>query len=103
MLIQTGPTQLGCCEGCPQPTPAGMGFTSTNESNDSNWLRNLLPVPIDKDWIQPLGIMALAAIAAFLAYKVLFGSRAKNKRKELATARKDYSQKVSDIRTRYAL
>jgi len=104
MLEQTGTPQLGCCNGCSrQARPAGMGFTSTGASNESSWLRNLLPVPIDEDWIQPLGIIALAAIAAFLAYKVLFGSRAQNKRKELATARKDYSQKVSAIRTRYAL
>ena len=102
MLISTLPPQLGCCEACSQKK-AGMGFTSTGSSNSDNWLQKLLPLPVDNNWIQPVGTIALAAIAAFLAYRILFGSRAKNKRKELAAARKDYAHKVSAIRERYAL
>lgn len=101
MLISTEPTQLGCCDGC--NARLGMGFTSTGAANDSNnWLRNLLPIPVDGDWIQPLGTIALAAIAAFLAYKMLFGNRGKNRRKELADARKDYTAKVSEIKQKWA-
>jgi hypothetical protein len=102
MLISTTPTQLGCCEACSQRKP-GMGFTSSGSSNSDNWLQKLLPLPVDNNWIQPAGTIALAAIAVFLAYKVFFGSRATNRRKELAAARKDYTQKVASIRERYAL
>lgn len=103
MLISTQPQQLGCCEACSGKKNAGMGFASTGSTNTDSWLKNLLPIPVDGDWIQPVGTIALAAIAAFLAYKVFFGSRASNKRKELATARKDYQQEVARIRERYAL
>jgi hypothetical protein len=102
MLISTLPPQLGCCEACNQQK-AGMGFASTGSSNSDNWLKNLLPFPVDSNWIQPAGTIALAAIAAILAYKILYGRRATNKRKELAAARKDYAQKVASIRERYAL
>jgi len=98
MLEQTGTPQLGCCDGCSQRSAHGMGATDS----ESSWLRNLLPVPVNGDWIQPLGTIALAAIAAYLAYKMLFGSRAKNRRGELAEARKDYSRRVSEIKGKWA-
>jgi len=70
-------------------------------ADDSVW-KKILPIPVDGDWIQPTFTIAAVAIAAYLAYKMVFGNVAKNRKKELAEARKAYGKRVAEIKEKWA-